>query len=116
MNHHPEHPTALNGRQKRFLRALGHHLEPVVFVGREGITPPVVTSTGKALTARELIKVKLGKNCPVTKQEAARLLSEHTRATLVQLIGRMVLLYRPNRDLSPAKRIHLPTSLNRKQS
>ena len=95
----------LSGRDRRTLRALGHHLKPVVLVGREGITPALIRSAGQALSARELIKVKLGQNCPLAKKEAARQLAAQCGAALVQLIGKTVLLYRPNPDLDDEKRI-----------
>ena len=46
----------LTGDQKKRLRGLGHHLEPVVYIGREGLSPALVKSAEAALTARELIK------------------------------------------------------------
>jgi len=77
------------------LRARAHHFKPVVLVGREGISASLLDSVDKALTARELIKIRLGQNCPVQKKEAAEQLARRSRAALVQLIGRTVLLYRP---------------------
>jgi RNA-binding protein len=58
-----------------------------------------------ALKTHELIKIKLGQNCPLERNEAARELALLTEATLVQVIGRMVLLYRPNPDLPIEKRV-----------
>ncbi|GAB4338427.1 MAG: ribosome assembly RNA-binding protein YhbY [Desulfobulbaceae bacterium] len=89
----------LSGRQKRYLRSLGHHLAAVVIVGREGITDNLIGSCAEGLDAHELIKVKLGQNCPLEKKQAATELAEKTGACMVQLIGRTILLYRPNRDL-----------------
>ncbi|XOF33349.1 MAG: ribosome assembly RNA-binding protein YhbY [Candidatus Electrothrix sp. YB6] len=100
--------VVLNGKQKKFLRGLGHHLEPVVYVGKEGISENVERSVADALKARELIKVKLGQNCEVPKKEAAGQLAEVSGAALVQLIGKMVLLYLPNKKLKPDQRLTLP--------
>ena len=49
----------LNGKQVRFLRGLGHHLQPVVMIGKEELTARVVAATDEALRAHELIKLKL---------------------------------------------------------
>ncbi|MCI5222061.1 MAG: ribosome assembly RNA-binding protein YhbY [Candidatus Electrothrix sp. AR4] len=98
----------LNGKQKKFLRGLGHHLDPIVYVGKEGITENLEQSLLDALKSRELIKVKLGQNCEVPKKEAAEQLAEITGAALVQLIGKTVLLYQINRDIKSDKRISLP--------
>jgi RNA-binding protein len=98
----------LNGRQKKYLRGLGHHVDPTVYVGKEGLTANVNQSVLDALRTRELIKVKLGQNCEVPKKEAAELLAEASGAALVQLIGKMVLLYLPNKKLDSEQRIVLP--------
>jgi RNA-binding protein len=101
-------PAPLSGRQKKFLRSLGHHLTQSVIVGREGISDNLIQSCSEGLDAHELIKVKLGQNCPVEKKEAARELALKTGSHLVQLIGRTILLYRPNPDLPRAQVIQLP--------
>jgi RNA-binding protein len=98
----------LTARQKRELRALGHHLKPTVMLGREGITENVIASLEAILTARELLKAKLQENCPVDKQTAADELSKATGAAVAQLVGRTILFYRPNLDLPVDKRISLP--------
>ncbi len=97
----------LTGKQKKQLRGLGHHLEPVVYVGREGLSNPLLKSSREALKAHELIKVKLGQNCPLDKKAAAEQLAAQTGAALVQLIGKTVLLYLPNPDLPKDKRVSL---------
>ena len=98
----------LNGKQRKHLRSLGHHVDPTVYVGKEGISENVAQSVLDALRTRELIKVKLGRNCEVPKKEAAELLAETSGAALVQLIGKMVLLYMPNKKLDREQRIVLP--------
>lgn len=101
-------PAPLTGRQKKFLRGLGHNLEHSVIVGREGLSANLIQSCADGLQAHELIKVKLGQNCPVPKDEAAQQLAVRTGAHLVQLIGKTVLLYRQNPDLTPDTALHLP--------
>ena len=97
----------LTGKEKKHLRGLGHHLTPVVYVGREGITTALLKSTGEALKTHELVKVKLGQNCPLGKKQAAAQLAQQCGAALVQLIGKTVLLYLPNPDLPKDKRVTL---------
>lgn len=99
--------SPLTASQKKKLRSLGHHLEPLAYAGKEGLTLPLQQSVKAALKAHELIKVKLGQNCPVERNQAGEQLAGHCGASLVQVIGRMVLLYRPNPDLPAAKRIAL---------
>ncbi|MBM9538012.1 ribosome assembly RNA-binding protein YhbY [Desulfobulbus alkaliphilus] len=97
--------VVLSSGQKRALRSMGHHLEPTVYVGREGLSPPLIKSADAALRAHELIKIKLGRNCPLERNEAAGELARTTGSLLVQVIGRMILLYRANPDLAAGKRI-----------
>jgi RNA-binding protein len=85
--------VALNGKQRRKLRALGHHLEPVVIVGQQGVTPGVVSATDQALYDHELIKVKIAEG-PEDRKEAAAHLAKETGSELAQVLGRTVLLYR----------------------
>jgi len=98
-------PIELTNGQKKTLRGLGHHLEPVVYVGKEGLSPALLKSMNNALTAHELIKIKLGQNCPVERHQAGEELVRLTGAAVVQIIGRMILLYRPNPDLAEGKRL-----------
>lgn len=86
----------LKGKQKRFLRALGSKLDPVVQIGKAGLTPAVVISANEAIAARELIKVKVLQNCLEEPQDIFEVLAERTDAELVQKIGRNGLLYRPD--------------------
>jgi RNA-binding protein len=95
-------PGPLTGSQKRQLRALAHHLEPVIMVGQKGVTDSLVSETKHALEAHELIKVRVGKNAPEETEEAAKALAEKTKSELVQVIGAVVVLYRAAED--PEKR------------
>lgn len=105
MNESTEPAFALSNQQKKALRGLGHHLDPIVYVGKEGLSPSLLKSTEVALKAHELIKIKLGQNCPLERNEAAGELIRLTGAAQVQAIGRMILLYRANSDLPEEKRI-----------
>ena len=86
----------LTGKQVRQLRGLGHHLNPVVMIGRNDISDEITRVTDQALEAHELIKVKLQEGCDLDRKEAARLLAEATGSAVVQVLGRTILLYRPS--------------------
>lgn len=107
MNEPIESTVELTSGQKKVLRGMGHHLEPVVYVGKEGLSPALLKSMEAALDAHELIKVKLGQNFPLARDAAGEELATRTGAALVQIIGRMILLYRPNPDLPEDKRVTL---------
>lgn len=108
MDEKTEPLIALSTKQKQALRGLAHHREPVVYAGKEGLSPALLQSLEAALKAHELIKIKVGQNCPSDRNTTAQELLEKTGAALVQVIGRMIVLYRPNPDLPPAKQIVLP--------
>jgi RNA-binding protein len=85
---------ALTGRAIRHLRGLGHHLEPVVQIGKEGITDAVVAATRVALHAHELVKIRIGGEAPIDRKEAGDELAARAGATLAQTLGRTLLLYK----------------------
>ena len=88
--------NSLTGKQKSFLRGLGQKLEPVVMVGKEGVTPTVVQSAREAIKKRELIKVRVLQNCMEEPEDAITVLAERTDVNVVQVIGRNGLLYKRN--------------------
>ena len=87
----------LTGKQRRQLRALGHHLSPVVLVGQAGVTDSVVAAVDQALYDHELIKVRIHEG-PEDRKEAAAKLAESAKAELAQLIGRTALLFRKREE------------------
>jgi RNA-binding protein len=88
----------LTGKQRRHLRALGHHLDPVLQVGHEGISDAVVRQADQLLDSHELIKVKIGESSPQERHQAAELLAGRTRAQVAQVLGRTALLYRARKE------------------
>jgi len=98
----------LNSKQKKFLKRLGHSLSPVVAVGKDGLGEKIVKVTELELSRHELIKIKIGKSSPVSKQETAELLSTESESSLVQIIGNTILLFKKNPKLDKEKQIKLP--------
>jgi len=96
--------TERKGKERRALRALGHHLRPVVQIGQQGVSPAVVEATSEALDTHELIKVKVLESAPQDRFETARALAEATSSELVQVLGRTLLLYRPAPEEGAGKR------------
>jgi len=88
----------LSGRQKRFLRSLGMTMEPLLHIGKDGVTPPVVRQAVDALRARELIKGRALPTTPDSVADVAASLAEATESVVVQVIGRNFLLFKPNDD------------------
>ncbi len=87
----------LTGKQRRALRAKGHHMEPIVIVGQSGVTEGVLSAVSQALQDHELIKVKINEG-PEDRHEAAGKMAEGTRSELVQLLGRTALLFKKREE------------------
>ena len=98
----------LAGFQKKYLRGLAHNLNPIVFIGQNGVTDAVIRSMDEALSAHELIKVKFVDHKEKrTKGRLAAELGEKTGGSLVGMIGHVAVFFRPRPD--PRKRrITLP--------
>ena len=84
----------LNGKQKRFLRALGHGLKPVVRVGKNEINSALTEETVTALATHELVKIKMLESCVMDRNEVADKLAKSADAEVAQILGRTILLYR----------------------
>lgn len=84
----------LTSKQRKFLRGRAHALRPVVLVGQAGVTDSIVRSLHDALTAHELVKVRLHE--PEDKHADAEALALRTDAALCGLVGHTVILYRPH--------------------
>lgn len=84
----------LTGKQRRYLRSLGHELKPVVQVGKDGIDDGLVAAIDRALADHELIKVKVGEAAGLDRHAAAAELASRTKSHVAQVLGNTVLLYR----------------------
>lgn len=102
----------LTGKQKRFLRSLGHSLKPVITVGKSEVSDALRAETLKALDAHELIKVKLLESCAMDRNEVADLLAEGCSADVAQVLGRTMLLYRAAKE----PKIELPKPAQKKSA
>lgn len=97
--------TELNGKQVRYLRGLGHHLNPVVMIGKGDVTDSVIEAVEEALASHELIKIKIQEGCVLDRKDVAGILSRKTGAAVAQILGKTILLYRESEE----KKITLPT-------
>ena len=89
---------SLNEKQKKHLRKLGHALEPVILTGGSGLTPGVLAELETALAHHELLKVRVRAADRDSRDQMIQAMCEHSGAELVQRIGHVALLWRPNPD------------------
>jgi RNA-binding protein len=88
-------PTALTARERSHLKARAHALEPVVHIGSSGVTDRLVAEVDRAITAHELIKVKVG---AADHEERVRIGDEicaRIGATVVHRVGKVIIVWRP---------------------
>lgn len=95
----------LTSKQRAYLMSLAGGLDPLIQIGKGGVTPEAVVSASDVFNTHELIKGTVLKTAAEDPSEAAQMLAERTRSTLVKVIGRKFILYKPFRD-NP--RIELP--------
>lgn len=88
----------ITSKQRAFLRGMANPIEPILQIGKNGITPELCEAVNEALEKRELIKLHVLKNNLEDINQQAILLSERTRSLLVQVVGRKITLYRESKE------------------
>lgn len=84
----------MTSKQRAYLRGLGVKIEPVVQVGKYGLTPEIVQSVDEALEARELVKVNVLESCMEDLKFISSAISERTKSEIVRVMGRKIVFYR----------------------
>lgn len=92
----------LTNKERAHLKARAHALEPVLNVGNAGLTDALVTEVDRALTAHELIKVKVGTDDLAKRVALGDEICVRTGATAVHRVGKVVILWRPRPQDPPA--------------
>ncbi len=105
MNCHIVPVMALTAKQRQFLKGLAHPLEPVVRIGKAGVTAAVVEETKKSLLAHELIKVRIESDDSKSRRAMAEELARTAEAEIAGTIGKLAILYRAREEKA---KIRLP--------
>ena len=93
-------------KQRAYLKGLAMNMDPILQLGKVGLTPENTAAVEEALAARELIKISVLQNCLEDPREMAQVLAERTRSQVVQVIGKKIVLYREGKK--DKKKIILP--------
>lgn len=96
----------LTSKQRAYLKGLAQKEDSILFIGKESLTPENTKSIDEALAARELVKISVQKNCLDDIHEIANTAAERTGSTVVQIIGRKIVLYRTGK--ADKRKIQLP--------
>ena len=91
-------PILLTPRERSRLKARAHSLEPVVRVGQAGLSDRLVAEVDRALTAHELVKIRLDEADRHKREEQGNALSARIDAAIVQRVGKVLVLWRPRPD------------------
>lgn len=102
----------MTSKQRAYLKSLAMGIDPIMQIGKATVTPEITKSVEEALEARELIKIHVLKNCVADTRDIAELLAERTRAQVVQVIGKKIVLYRESKT---KKKIELPEVRGKKE-
>ncbi len=95
----------MTSKQRSYLKGLAMNLDAIFQIGKASLTPEFTKGIEEALTARELIKITVLKNCLDDPRQIAAMLAERVHAEVVQVIGRKIVLYRESKE---NKKIELP--------
>ncbi len=88
----------MTSKQRAYLMSLASNLNPVFQVGKSSLTPDITEAIGEYFNNNELIKIAVLKNCFDEPRAIGEMLAERTHSQLVQVIGKKIVLYKPNKD------------------
>ena len=84
-------------KQRSYLKGLASMEDAIFQIGKSSITPSMIQAIDDAIEKRELIKISVLKNCMDDPRELADIVGERTHSNVVIVIGKKIVLYRPNR-------------------
>ena len=87
----------MTSKQRAYLKSLANTLNPIFQVGKFSLTPEFVTAIDEAFNTRELLKIAVLKNCLDDPNEIAQTIAERTHSQVVQVIGKKIILYKPDK-------------------
>jgi RNA-binding protein len=88
----------LTNNQKKYLRSIAHDLKPFVMIGQHGLSESVIAEIDSTMLKHELIKIKLRVEDRDEKQKIIEKILEFSHAEIVQVIGGVIVIYRPFED------------------
>lgn len=87
----------MTSKQRAYLKSLSSTLNPTFQVGKSSLTPEFVMAIDEAFNTKELLKIAVLKNCMDDPNEIAQTISERTHSQVVQVIGKKIVLYKPDK-------------------
>lgn len=87
----------MTSKQRAYLKGLAMNLNPIFQVGKSSLTPEFVAAISESFNTKELIKIAVLKNCFDDPNEIAQMVAERTHSQVVQVIGKKIVLYKPDK-------------------
>ena len=89
--------------QRRYLKSLAHHLDPVVMIGNNGLTDAVIREIAINLDAHELIKIRVLGDDRTAREAIYQSLADQLNAAPIQHIGKLLVVWRPKVEVKVDK-------------
>lgn len=86
----------MTSKERAELKSRAMKLDSIFQIGKSSLTPQFTQAIKDALTARELIKISVLKNCADDPKELAEIIADRTGSQVVQVIGKKIVLYKLN--------------------
>lgn len=97
----------ITSKQRAYLRKIGHTLEPIFQIGKDGVTDELIRGIDGALTKREILKIHILETAFLDTRETCDAVAGRLGAEPVQAIGSKFIIYRKS-DEEKYRKIELP--------
>ena len=94
----------ITSSQRSYLKSKAHHLDPIIFIGKNGVVDGTIHSIMLSLDARELIKVKF-REFKDDKKKISEQIASQTDSIIIGIVGHTLILFKQNIDLEKRKYI-----------
>lgn len=84
----------LTSKQRAYLKSKAQVIDPILQIGKSSVTTELISSISEAIEKRELVKLHILQNCLDDPKEIANTIAERTQSTVVQIIGKKIVLFK----------------------
>lgn len=96
--------SKLSPKEKKALKSKAHHLNPIIIIGQNGLTQPVLDEVEIALEHHELIKIKANQHDKEDCEAYAAEICQNLNAEFIGRIGKTLIIYRKSTNKNKPKK------------